>query len=445
MSHPDERTIGLYAIDPRRVDAGSRAHIESCEQCAGDLRLLREFEDLLRAPESWVGVTKAPPRADPELREFAVRSADEDEEALRLLEGFEDPSAAGRFVWLDVASKPEYQTGGVARLLCKWANAMCAHDPLYALKQAEAATTISQMLPDDSYPRGTIHELRGQALKEQAYALRLLGRFPEALRAVDSAETELSNLRQESVTLALVKFVRGTILWEQENLDEAELAAADAAETASRLAAGEIQIWATNLLGYILFDRHNYAGAADIFEASLRRRHAEGAPVWIARDSLSVGLCHLELHQLSGASRHLHEALRHFVDLRMGPDVTRTHWAIARLIFAEGNPQEAIYRLRRCITEFSRLQILTDAALVAIDLAEILDATGRQREIGKVLTGVVQTFMNAGKHTSALTALAYLKDASSNGTMTGHLVSYVRHFVKRAERQPNLLFVPPPV
>jgi len=313
------------------------------------------------------------------------------------------------------------------------------------LKQAEAATTISQMLPDNSYPRGTIHELRGQALKEQANALRLLGRFPEALEAINAAEAEFSTLRQPTAGLAAVKFVRGTILYEQENLADAETAAVEAAEAAASDGIRDIQRNATNLLGYILFDRHDYEAAARIFERSLHQRQEEGAALWIARDSLSVGLCHLELHQLSGASRHLHEALRHFVDLRMGPDVTRAHWAIARLIFAEGNPQEAIYRLRRCIGEFSRLQILTDAALVAIDLAEILEATGRQREIGKVLAGVVQTFMNAGKLTSALTALAYLKDASSNGTMTVNLVSYVRHFVKRAERQPDLLFVPPPV
>ena len=445
MSHLDERTIGLYAIDPRRVDAASRAHIESCEECGGDLRLLHEFEDLLRAPDAWVGVTKAAPRGPAQLREFAVRSAEEDEEALRLLDGFDDPSAAARFVWLDVGNKPEYQTGGVARLLCKWANAMCAHDPLYALKQAEAATTISQMLPDHSYPRGTIHELRGRALKEQANALRLLGQFAEALNAIHAAEAEYRCLRLPTADLAAVKFVRGTILWEQENLADAEIAAVEAAEAASRADVRDIRMHATNLLGYILFDRHDYEAAAKIFEEIRRLREPEGNLLWIADDSLSVGLCCLELERLGEASRHLHLALRHYTQLRMPPAIARAQWAIARLIFAEGNPQEAIYRLRRCIAEFSNLQILTDAALVAIDLAEIMDATGRQREIGKVLTGVVQTFMNAGKLTSALTALAYLKDASGNGTLTHHLLSHVRHFVKRVERQPDLLFVPPPV
>lgn len=81
-------------------------------------------------------------------------------------------------LWVNIPSKPEFQTGGVARLLCKWANRMCERDPLYALKLAEAASIISAELPDASYPRNTIHDLRGEAQKEQANALRFLGRLP---------------------------------------------------------------------------------------------------------------------------------------------------------------------------------------------------------------------------------------------------------------------------
>ena len=63
-----------------------------------------------------------------------------------------------------------------------------------------------------------------------------------------------------------------------------------------------------------------------------------------------------------------------------------------------------------------------------------------------MLGNVVQTFMAAGKLTSALTALAYLKDAAAAATDTipSGIFSYVRRFVERAERQPELLFVPPP-
>ncbi|HEY0160750.1 MAG TPA: hypothetical protein VGF28_25920 [Thermoanaerobaculia bacterium] len=445
MSHLTERTLGLFAIDPARVSPADAAHLRSCSECQAALRDLREFEKLLREPESWTGVAHAARRAGvDELREFAVRSAEEDEEALRLLEEFSEPGAAARFVSANIPARPEYQTGGVARLLCRWANGMCVRKPLYALKLAEAATVISQMLPDASYPRKTIHELRGDALKEQANALRFLGRFPEALVAVENAEIEYRKLPQESPGLVGATLVRGTILFEQDDLEGAQKAAAEAAHAALRVGDAARHLSARNLLGYILFERYDHTAAAKVFEASLQRGIADADAAAVAADSLSLGLCCLEIGKLGEASRFLQDALRYYTAAGSSPFLTRTHWAVARLIFAQGNPYEAIYRLQRCIDEFTRFEILSDAALVAVDLAEVLNAVGRTGQISKVLAGTVKTFIDAGKLTSALTALAYLKDATGSGSLTPELFEYIRRFVRRAERQPELLFAPPP-
>ena len=87
--------------------------------------------------------------------------------------------------------------------------------------------------------------------------------------------------------------------------------------------------------------------------------------------------------------------------------------------------------------------MLTDAALAAVHLAEMLHVTDRSREIPKILAGVVQTFIGAGKLSGALSALAYLKEASVAGIVTPAVFSYVRKFIARADQQPDLLFVPP--
>jgi hypothetical protein len=126
-------------------------------------------------------------------------------------------------------------------------------------------------------------------------------------------------------------------------------------------------------------------------------------------------------------------------------EVTRTGWAIARLYFAEGNSAEATYRLRTAIRELTQFEMLTDAGIAAVDLAEMLHTLGRTREIPKLLAGVVQTFAAAGKLTGALTALAYLKDAAAAGQIAAAAFPHVRRFLSRAERQPELLFAPPPV
>lgn len=444
MNHLSERALGLYAIDPALTATRDAVHLESCADCRRALDAVRDFDAALREPETWIGLSDAaPPARNDELRAFALRSAEEDAAALALLDEFREPSAAARFVWVNVASRTEYRTGGVARLLCKWANTMCERDPLYALKLAEAATAISAALPDESYPRGTIPTVRGDALKAQANACLSLGRLPEALRAVTDAEAEYGRLPQENIGLTAVKYLRGAIHYEQDELDAAEQAAFDAASAATRMGAADAYVNARHLLGHVLFERREYAAAAEVYEELLRHGRATNADAWTARASLSAGGCYLELRRIADADRYLHEALRLFTRLGFRADITRTHWWIARLIFVQGNATEAIYRLRRCIEEFTRQEILTDAAIVAVDLAEILHAVGRLREIRKVLANVVQTFIDGGKLTSALTALAYLKDAAAAGTMTPRLTAHVREFVRRTDRQPNLLFVAP--
>lgn len=443
MNHLSERALGLYAINPALIATRDAAHLESCADCRHALDAVRDFDAALREPETWIDLSDAAPAArNDELRAFAVRAAEEDAAALSLLEEFKEPAAAARFVWANIASKPEYRTGGVARLLCRWANAMCERDPLYALKLAEAATTISFALPDASYPRNTIHDLRGESLKEQANALRFLGRLPEALRAVTQAEAEYRTASHESIGLAVLAYVRGCVHYEQDELDLAQQGASEAAEAALRFGDAGRYMNARFLLGHVLFDRRQFVAAAQVFEEMLRYGRTRGDMTWTARGLLAAGGAYVELNRLREADRYLHEALRLFTEQGSDSDVTRVHWSIGRLIFAQGNAAEAIYRLRRCIKEFSDRQMVSDAGVVAIDLAEILNATGRNREIPKVLANVVQTFIEAGKLTSALTALAYLKDAASTGTMTPTLVAYVRRFVLRADCQPELLFVP---
>jgi tetratricopeptide (TPR) repeat protein len=444
QTHLTERTLGLYAIDPALIDAAEGTHLRACEECQQKLAALRSFDALLREPETWAGlIDDAPSEGQEEMRAFALRAAEEDAAAIVLLDDFKEPTAAARFAWRGIADQPEFQTGGVARLLCRWANAMCERDPLYALKFAEAATAISLALPGDSYPRRTIHNLRGQAQKEQANALRFLGRLPEAMRAVERAEEEYNNLPYEDLGLATVKYVRGCVQYEQDKLEDAEHAAVEAADAALQLGATDLYMKARHLLGSVCGDRHDYVTAAAIFGRLLRMAEEQGQAYWIARESQAVGLCYLELGRTEDASRYLQEALRRFRDLNLGPEVTRTRWSIARLLFIQGNGVDASYRLRQVIREFTEYEMLTDAAVVAVDLAEILHALGRTREVAKVLTSVVRTFMDAGKLTSALAALAHLKDAAAADRLTRPLLGYVRRFVQQAERQPDLLFAPP--
>jgi hypothetical protein len=60
-----------------------------------------------------------------------------------------------------------------------------------------------------------------------------------------------------------------------------------------------------------------------------------------------------------------------------------------------------------------------------------------------ILDGVSHAFLMAGKVNSALTALAYLKEAVAAGQPSPVQLAHVRKFVSRCEHQPHLAFLPP--
>ncbi|HET8797870.1 MAG TPA: hypothetical protein VFO89_09285 [Thermoanaerobaculia bacterium] len=446
MKHASEHLLSVYALDPALVPrrAAVEAHLGDCTACRARLEEIRAFDASLREPEAWSAAAPEAGARGEELRAFVLRAEEEDAAAVALLKRFEHPDAAANFVWENVPRRAEYQTGGVARRLCRMANGMCERRPLYALSLAEAATRIAALLPDATYPRHTVHELRGEAWKEQANAFRYLGRFPEALNALDRAEEEYRKLPLEGVGIVAVQYVRAYVLFEQDQFDVAEKLAGESAVGALHLGDSERFMRARHLQGEILYEQRQFAEAAEIFAIIMAYGENHSNALWIARESLTLGQCQIELRSLVEASKLLHRALRLFTDLKFPSEVTRSNWGIARLNFLEGRTTEATHRLRTAIQELTRLGMLTDAALAAVDLSEMLHSLGRTREVPMLLTGVVRTFTAAGKLTGALTALAYLKKAATAREIASTAFPCVRRFIVRTERQQDLIFTPPP-
>jgi hypothetical protein len=65
-------------------------------------------------------------------------------------------------------------------------------------------------------------------------------------------------------------------------------------------------------------------------------------------------------------------------------------------------------------------------------------------QIVELAKHLFDVFTNAGMLTGALSALAYIKEAAAAGTLTTDHLHAVRTFLRRAQRQPDLLFLPPP-
>ena len=447
MEHVTDNVLARYALDPLLVRSREEVdgHLLACEDCQSKLADIRLFDEGLTDADTWRGLEEddEASRRFGELRQLAATVASEDTEAKELLAEFDDAPAA-RFVWADLPGRTEFHTGGVVRLLCKKANGMCERDPRYALALADVAIAIAAILGGENYPSTALHDWRGEAWKERANALHHLGQFRDALNALDQAEAEYDHVYHSGMGHVAVLYVRAAVLYEQEDYGSAERLIGLSVAAALHLGAVDRFMRARHLLGQIHFTKGEIKAAAALFGSILRYGEGISSPVWIARESLTLGNCYLELGALQESRNHLQAGLGQFTALGFDTEVTRTQWAIARLSFAEGAQREGIQRLRQCIAELTRHYVFTDAAIAAVHLAEMLHIVGRDREIPALLNGVVQTFTQAGKVTGALTALAFLKEAATAGRLTKALASHVRRFLSRTDHQPDLLFTPPP-
>ena len=315
--------------------------------------------------------------------------------------------------------------------------------PRYALVLAESAIAIAAELSESKYSAAALHEWRGEAWKEQANALYHLGRFDEAWTAIGHAELEYGGLKHAGIGQVAVMYIRALVLYDKEEYEEAARLAELSAAAALHLGSVDRYMRAQHLHGMIRYRNNDIPGAVERFTEVLRYGEEQRSAPWIGRESLTLGNCHLLLGNLRDARDYLLTALRTFKSVRFDAEIARTELGFARLLFAEGARNDAIVRMRKCISDLVSFGMATDAAIAAVYLAEMMDATGRRKEIPKVLTGVVQTLARAGKITTALTALAYLRETAKRGSITPEVGAHVRQFIGRTEYQHELLFIPP--
>jgi tetratricopeptide (TPR) repeat protein len=443
VPHFGEEELALYAFEPDALDPARRLDIEreiaACAECRTTFEFLAVADDELSDPDVWEPVTGS--AALDSLRAHGARIAAEDEEAAALLQPL--LAAPAQAAWRSFHAR-RYQTGGVVRKLIAHAATLHEREPLEALTFADAAITIAEALPDDSYTANAVYELRGTAWKERANALRFLGRYDEGLESLRRAERAFRVLTLSGLGLASVAYVRSVILLEQERYDEASEAAAIAEQTYSSLGDAERQMAALFVRACIAFERRELETAIRLF--CLVSEHAEMRDdvVWIASSAQTLGNCYLDAGRPAEASVQFHKALVRFRELGLRTEITRTEWGMARLIMDGGKLDEAIRRLRAVIAGFTSAGMVTDAALAGLDLAEALLTTGHTHEIVSLTKHLFTVFTGAGMLTGALTAIAYLREAAESTRLTKADIAAVRGFLRRAERQPALLFVPPP-
>jgi len=442
--HIAESDLAFYAFDPAAVPEERRRAIEShtaeCAECRAKFDFFAVAEEDLGDADVWERGMGSATRES--LMAHAVRITEEDEAAKELLEPlFHVPA---RVAWANLHRQKRFLTGGVVRQLNARALALRESEPLDALTFADAAIAVAEALPDDTYAGKAIYELRGKAWEHRAVAQTVMGDFTAAFDSLARAERAHKQLASPAFGLAAVALIRASVYYCQQKFAEAEAMALTAERAYVHLGDYERRMSALFLRGGIKYRAVDLIGAIDIFQKVVDYGDSTNNPRWVARAAAALGWCECDRGNFGEASMHFQNALTVLREIGPVNERISTEWGIGRVLLRAGKPQEAIRRLRDAAAEFEARGMVTDAALVTLDIADGLLALARTHEIAKLAARMFRVFTDAGMLTGALTALAYVKETATAGTLTSDDLQAVRAFLRIVERQPELLFVPPP-
>lgn len=447
--HPSEDLLSSYALDPSLVEdaAELEAHLAGCLSCRQQVAGMRSFEEVVGNRESWSRSKDAAPVSAPAfLSAAAARSRREDAEAEAMLKPLLErflSQTSGKFLWLDIAAKPEYHTAGVVRKLTDAADTAQYSDPRRALILAETASTIVEKLSKARYTTTEIAALRGVSWKQQANANRQLGRFQDAFDALAVAERAFREVRLPELDLASITFIRATLYFEQQQYDLAEQLARDSTVAFRLLGQTEQYLASRYLQGAVAFEQRQFGQAEAIFDSIFAHAEKTGDWSWIARASFALGECHSRRHELARATEYFQRALLAFRDLGNRLDEIRSRWGLALVAQRSGDYRTAIARLRSVRDEFAKITASTDSALVTLDIMETFLLLGEPREVQRAAGNVVRILKDAGIVSGALTAADYLSQAAAMQKVTPSLIDYIRAYFRRVNLQPDLTFIPP--
>lgn len=426
-------------------------HMTRCHACSTLFSSYREFTAALNDPSLWqqeqMSVSSNESNTKKavgfvQLLALGQRTQEEQEDAKQLLPLLLDSGDCE--IWkIRAATTSQLRTLGIVRALCEESKTTRSQKPARALELAVLATEIADQLSPDTYPQPTLNQIRGAAWKERANALRYLGLYSEALADLEVASSHFSQNMVSEFDLATIDYVRATILRETHRESEALSLARKSAEVFSQYGNKQRFIHARLLEGAIHFHAGNYAEAKAVWIPLLKLAREENDLATLGSMFNNVGQCELQLGDPDSAGGYFLQALHVYDDQHMLVEKNRTRWGLGRMLVANGRLSEGLGMLRQAGRDFESLQMRTDSALVSLEVVEVLLANQQLEDVPALCRQLIDNFTSAGLTANANTALAYLREAMTTGSITPKIVRHVRNYLEQQPLQLEQAFAPP--
>lgn len=441
MSHFEEEALFEEEIETS-PDAGEiEPHASACEDCTSGIgeQLIAALADA----EVWEDrppVSPAPRQAVRSVAMFVEQARREDQ----LAEALCDEILTGPSTWWpQKLRKAEGAfTAGMVKQLLERMRPMVVSSPANALQVTALALDVANALDVVAYPCDYVIKLRAQALRDHAYVLMIMGRFPEALECADRSKRLFDQVPLPDYDLARLSLVKALILQYVDRTDEAAELARSAGDTFLRFGDRAKYLDARQTEGSVLY-------FAQSFERALATwRSIENDPALDDHSSVrvthNIALCLSELGRATEAIEALNRCVAQFELLGMETHRTRGRAVLAYTLLNAGRPAEAIPIYRIVSREFEQLDMVADAGLASLDLVEALLATNQFEEVPAICRNVIALFTRTGMASRAITALSFLREAVAIGHASPSIVRHVREFLRKLPAEQPRLFAKPP-
>jgi tetratricopeptide (TPR) repeat protein len=403
--------------------------VEWCTTCAGRLREIQDFERLMASVVRLKEVevpTGHPPRIMDVLRD-ADRVAREKRSAELAFQALiEEPVETwpGYFV-----AQPGAATEGLVRRVMDAAIEELDRDPAHALELLDGGDSIAGRIDDQ---QGQL-ECRGEVWKNRANALRMLGRYEEALDATVTAERFADQVRTGAFIRAQIVYTRGTVLFKMGRFAETIKAAREASNRFAEYGDIKRVIHARNLEAIALTEQGDTAEGLRVYLLIAQQLQQLDDPQMDAYVSVNIAVSHLRLGNYADARHFTLAAQERYRKLGAESEVIRAEWALGVVDLRVGQTKTGLDRLRSAARAFEMLKMPADAGFVKLDLTEELLRLDEWEEAGVMAGDAAEAFVRAGSKLHLSIALSVLREAVQRRFATLELVKYVRDYVTADE------------
>ncbi len=405
------------------------AAIASCTTCAARLGELQDFGRLIADREIWreVRVTSGQPPSIMDVLTEADRMAREKRAAEY---DFAALIATPLETWpLYLAAHPGAPTEALVRRIVEAAVGELERQPSYSLALLDAADSVAGRVSDQNGQS----ECRSEVWKNRANALRILGRYDEALSATVTAERFTDEIATGGFMLAQIIYTRGTVLFKMGRFAETIKTARDASRRFAEYDDIKHVIYARNLEAMAFTEQGQTAEGLRVYLLIAQQLQQFEDPQMTASVTKNIGVSHRRLGNYDDATTYTLAAQRLYSALGADSEIIRTEWTLGAIDLLVGDTQRGLTRLRGAAAAFEALGMLADAGFVKLALIEELLRLEEWSEAALMAGEAAETFARSGAKLHLSTALSFLREAVQGRSATPELVRYVREYVTADE------------